>query len=269
MPQASLYALLDLPQTASADEIKRAFRQQIALYHPDKVAHLAREFQAIAAERAAALTEAYRILSNQELRSRYDQSLAATDVDAPSSAAGAPIAPDAAAQPTEPGPAAEAAPSAPRIQFKTERLNRDVFVRKAAMDRLRHALDAVADCERVEVAGFDVACVPRARRFLRARGPRLLGRFVPAVDAGSVAETWSHAARSSAGTETCVFLIGSALAPAGELANSIAEQRRKSVRTTGSVTVIPVDARNWEAHIPVDAPGIVKTVLARLRTYNG
>ena len=32
------------------------------------------------------------------------------------------------------------------------------------------------------------------------------------------------------------------------------------------LTLIPVDARNWEAHMPLDAPGIAKTVLARLRT---
>ena len=35
---------------ASADEIKRAFRQQIARYHPDKVQHLGKEFQALAAD---------------------------------------------------------------------------------------------------------------------------------------------------------------------------------------------------------------------------
>jgi hypothetical protein len=32
------------------------------------------------------------------------------------------------------------------------------------------------------------------------------------------------------------------------------------------LTLIPVDARNWEAHMPLDAPAIAKTLLARLRT---
>ena len=37
--------------SAPADEIKRAFRREIAKYHPDKVQHLGREFQDIAAEK--------------------------------------------------------------------------------------------------------------------------------------------------------------------------------------------------------------------------
>jgi DnaJ-class molecular chaperone len=34
------YQLLEIPSTAPADEVKRAFRLQIARYHPDKVQHL-------------------------------------------------------------------------------------------------------------------------------------------------------------------------------------------------------------------------------------
>ena len=49
-----------------------------------------------------------------------------------------------------------------------------------------------------------------------------------------------------------------------ELARAIAEQRRRPRGTR--LTLIPVDARNWEAHMPLDAPGIAKTLLARLRT---
>ena len=59
------YGLLGVAPAASADEVKRAFRQQIARYHPDKVQHLGQEFQAMAADRAAELTEAYRILSDE------------------------------------------------------------------------------------------------------------------------------------------------------------------------------------------------------------
>ena len=46
------YLLLEIAPTASADEVKRAFRTQIARYHPDKVQHLGKEFQAMAADRA-------------------------------------------------------------------------------------------------------------------------------------------------------------------------------------------------------------------------
>src|SRR5438093_4715051 len=69
------YELLGLAQTAPHDEIKRAFRQQIARYHPDKVQHLGQEFQVMAAERAAELTEAYRVLSQRESRHAYDAEL--------------------------------------------------------------------------------------------------------------------------------------------------------------------------------------------------
>jgi DnaJ-class molecular chaperone len=59
----------------SPDDIKQAFRQQVALSHPDKVSHLAREIQELAFQRTMELTEAYRILSNGELRSDYDRRL--------------------------------------------------------------------------------------------------------------------------------------------------------------------------------------------------
>lgn len=44
------YELLDVAPQASSDEIKRAFRREIARYHPDKVQHLGPEFQEIAAK---------------------------------------------------------------------------------------------------------------------------------------------------------------------------------------------------------------------------
>ena len=58
------YELLEVAPDAPADEIKRAFRREIAKYHPDKVQHLGKEFQDIAASKAAELTQAYKTLSD-------------------------------------------------------------------------------------------------------------------------------------------------------------------------------------------------------------
>ena len=69
------YDLIGIQPAAEADEVKRAFRREIARYHPDKVHHLGVEFQEIAAARAAALTEAYRVLMDAQLRQRYDAAL--------------------------------------------------------------------------------------------------------------------------------------------------------------------------------------------------
>src|SRR6478672_1057563 len=67
--------MLSLPPDAPSDEIKKAFRREIARYHPDKVQHLGQEFQEMAAGIAADLTEAYRILMDPTLRAKYDENL--------------------------------------------------------------------------------------------------------------------------------------------------------------------------------------------------
>jgi curved DNA-binding protein CbpA len=238
--------------------VKRAFRLQIARYHPDKVQHLGQEFQAMAAERAAELTEAYRILSDDGRRAEYDRARAA------SGSAPAPPA-DAAGQPAPP-PVEPEPPQSSGSQFQQERASRDEFVRKATINRLRNAIESVdGGYDETHVSGFDIAWVPKSRLFSRGKGPRLLGRYVACVDRGAVVDAWAQAGKTGGSTdEVCVLLMGSAVAPAGELARAIAEQRRRQRGTR--LTLIPVDARNWEAHMPLDAPGIAKTLLARLRT---
>src|SRR5215212_6606427 len=67
--------MLDVAPEASVDEIKRAFRREIAKYHPDKVQHLGKEFQEIAAIKAAELTQSYKTLTDETLRAEYDAQL--------------------------------------------------------------------------------------------------------------------------------------------------------------------------------------------------
>src|SRR4051812_42732495 len=75
MAARTYYELLELPRTASADDIKKAFRREIAKYHPDKVQHLGQEFQEIAVVKAAELTQAYKALSDATSRAEYDAML--------------------------------------------------------------------------------------------------------------------------------------------------------------------------------------------------
>ncbi|MGB5987615.1 MAG: DnaJ domain-containing protein [Desulfobacterales bacterium] len=56
------YGVLGLQPGASPDEIKRAYRKLALQYHPDKVAHLGQEFQALAQKRFQEIQRAYQEL---------------------------------------------------------------------------------------------------------------------------------------------------------------------------------------------------------------
>ena len=85
------YELLGVALTASSDEIRSAFRREIARYHPDKVQHLGNEFQSIAAIRSAELTQAYKTLTDGTLRADYDARVSASAVSQPRPSAPAPV----------------------------------------------------------------------------------------------------------------------------------------------------------------------------------
>jgi len=266
------YELLELTPTASAEEIKKAFRAQIAKYHPDKVQHLGKEFQAMAADRAAELTEAWRTLSDATRRAEYDKTLGS---------------PAAAAAAEEPAPVTETRPPAPQPgpsadrpaeataeprpqQFVQERASRDAFVRKATIDRIRQVFAQVASSshEEAQVRGFDFVALPKSKGLFRSgKGTCLTSRFVSRVDAAAVTDAWMQAARTTLPPcdEICVMLLGTQVASARELADAIAEQRRKPVRGP-KITLIPVNSSVWDAHMPTDAPAVAKDLLARLRT---
>lgn len=270
------YQLLDIAVTAPGDEVKRAFRQQIARYHPDKVQHLGKEFQEMAALRAAELTEAYRVLSDAARRAEYDKARAAGLVPDETAAAAAPPRPPAApAPPPEPQPdtrhASSSAQSSGRSQFREEHEHRDAFLRKAILDRFRQAFSGVAGAgyDESNVRGFDVAWLPKDKRVGHGTRPRLVGKLVSRVDAATVADAWDYAAKWNvpAADEICVILMGTAIAPRRELAAAIATQRKRPTRGA-KVTLIPVNMSVWDAFIPTDAPPIAKDLLARLRDMN-
>ncbi|MEK7514148.1 MAG: DnaJ domain-containing protein, partial [Patescibacteria group bacterium] len=61
------YDVLGVKKTASADELKKAYRQQALKFHPD------RNKAADAAEKFKEVSEAYEVLSNPQKKQSYDQ----------------------------------------------------------------------------------------------------------------------------------------------------------------------------------------------------
>jgi hypothetical protein len=265
------YDMLSVPANAPTDEIKKAFRREIARYHPDKVQHLGREFQEMASGIAADLTEAYRILMDPALRSKYDEDIGMggagqahrppprppSDVDAPPPP---PVAPPASSSSSSTSTAVP--PPRPSSSAGTD------FVKKASLSRLRAAVDNVLGVgEPLTAPGFDVAVVSKPKRGLFKKADekvRLLVRFVPLVDAPAVEAVWTAALKAKAPDAIlCVLLMGPGLAPAKDLATAISEQRRKT-RNAGPV-LVPVDVRDWEALFPPDTPAIVRSLIQRLK----
>jgi hypothetical protein len=269
----NFYDMLSVPADAPPDEIKKAFRREIARYHPDKVQHLGQEFQEMASGIAADLTEAYRILMDPGMRAKYNEDLFG---GAPPAAAPKPPPPppgDPGPMPPPPPPASSssassswsAAQQAPARPASTAGVE---FVKKASLSRMKAAVDEVmGNPEATPVPGFDLAVTSKPKRGLFKKADesvRLLVKFVPLVDPEAVADVWASAMKARVADMTvCVILAGTGLAPARELATAISEQRRKS-RNAGPV-LVPVDVRDWEALFPPDTPAAVRSLIQRLK----
>jgi hypothetical protein len=274
------YELLEVAPDAPADEIKRAFRREIAKYHPDKVQHLGTEFQEIAAVKAAELTQAYKTLTDSALRAEYDALVAlegpgAAPFTRPPAPTPPPAPPAEDVRPADapherPEPAAPPPPPpSSGAQFSQDRATMSEFIRRAAVARFRAALQGeFGGYEEVPVNGFEITCIPKPAFWSMKMPPRVLGRVVPTVNGAALAETWSLASKmkKDGQRDLCVFLMGPAMAPAGELATAISDQRRKPMPAGGKLIMVPVNTKDWSAHVPTDAPPLVKSLLSRLRS---
>lgn len=257
------YDLLQVPSGASADQIRQAFRHEIARYHPDKVQHLGDEFQQLAQARSAELTTAYKTLVDPAHRAEYDRSLAFEPAPPapPADAAGGP--------PAHEPPTAQPRDGADDLSFQSLRSGRDVVLRRAALARLDHLFtQAFSASEHPDVAGFDLSCLSKGSLFDRARRrPWLLAKFVGRLDERAVHEVWTQAVRANARrkAEISVFVLASDLAPQRELAAAIATNRELA-DPGRRITIIPVDVRDWRAFIPIDAHPAARALAARLGT---
>jgi hypothetical protein len=267
------YDLLELPSTATLEEIKRNFRREIAKYHPDKVQHLGAEFQEIAANKAAELTKAYKTLSDGTQRAEYDEMLR---TGAHSAATSAPAAAARQETPERAYARSAVAEAEPELAqpgrgsvFQQDRAGASQLIFKAAVVRFRQALTTeFGSYEAPRVDPFQVACVPKPGFLKFKTPPCVLGRFVEQVDGSVVSESWAAAARmkKDGQRDLVVFVMGPAVAPAGELAAAITEQRRKPIPGGGKLVLVPVNTRSWNAHVPNDAPPVVKSLLERLKS---
>jgi hypothetical protein len=142
-------------------------------------------------------------------------------------------------------------------------------VRRAAVIRFRQVVQSeFGQYEEPALAGFDVVAVPKPAFFSLKLPPRVLGRFVEYVDGPALTDTWGAAARMKKDTQRdlVVFLMGPSVAPAGELAAAIADQRRRPMPAGGKLHMVPVNTRNWQAHVPADAHPAVKSLVNRLKS---
>src|SRR5215831_10066099 len=71
----TLYDTLEVIPTASAQTIQAAYRSLISRYHPDKVAGLGPELQAVASARTKEINNAYDVLRDAARRASYDEEL--------------------------------------------------------------------------------------------------------------------------------------------------------------------------------------------------
>lgn len=265
------YELLSVESSAPSEEIRRAFRQEIARYHPDKVHHLGKEFQEMAATRAAQLTEAYRTLMNAELRAEYDRMLGMTHVlpgtASPKPESSAPPPPNAT--PPPPAPDHAEPTGAPSSQFSEERSSRDEFVRKATLGRLRTILKTeFGTFAEVPVRGFDLVCATtKTRLFGKSRPvPNLFVRLVREVNSAAIQETWTMAAKvlGSADSEACVLLLGT-IGSHREASQTVAALKRHAGKAAKALMLVPIDIRDWSAQLPRDLSRSCRSILEKLK----
>jgi curved DNA-binding protein CbpA len=271
-PVKTHYELLGLEPTAEADTIKRAFRREIARYHPDKVVHLGAEFQEMAVTRAAELTVAYKTLTDAALRAEYDASLAA-GLPPPHM----PAPPPAAAAPSRAAPVDDLKP--PSLEdiktpppagggpgrFASERADRDVILRRAITARVRDTVESIyGKVDTPAVRGFDLAMVPLAKpRFLGAPLPRVLVRIVPSADGAALTDAHGGASRArlQAGKSPVVVLLFSRrIATQQELSKTFQAlaRQRKAPDAPEEVAVIAVDVSDWSCRLPPNCSAAVR-----------
>lgn len=245
----SAEALLGIALPASIDEVKRAYRRQISRYHPDKVHHLGEEFQVLAAEKSAQLTEVYRrLLESNGSDERVE------DVTVP----------------------AATAREEPRVEDPPPPVNRmsswqavaagcPSLILTAAIDRVSQAVTlTLPRVDEFEVPGFSGAWRTRADwRGLLKRRP--IDGVLLRVAADDVERQRPGRIRHLvSGVDGAIVIFDLVVGPLASQAPS-PPGTRPSPRGERDVYVVTLDAMTWKARMPPEAPATAHLVLARVR----
>src|ERR1700730_2384462 len=75
MSGGNYYVVLGVPESATQEEIRRAFRVSIRQVHPDHVPNASPYWKQAAEDKSKEINEAYRVLTSCERRSAYDEQL--------------------------------------------------------------------------------------------------------------------------------------------------------------------------------------------------
>jgi len=67
------YNVLDVPKSASTEDIRQAYKKESLKTHPDRLFHATTEERKAATEKFQAVTDAYYVLSDPQRRREYDQ----------------------------------------------------------------------------------------------------------------------------------------------------------------------------------------------------
>ena len=84
MADETYYSVLEIPETASATEIRSAYRRLISEVHPDRLANAPVYWQRKAEEKTKEINEAFGVLSSPEKRRLYDVHLQTCRASQPS-----------------------------------------------------------------------------------------------------------------------------------------------------------------------------------------
>jgi curved DNA-binding protein len=68
MPGKDYYKILEVPRTATHEEIKKSYRKLAMKYHPDR-----NKGDKTSESKFKGINEAYAVLSNEEKRKQYDK----------------------------------------------------------------------------------------------------------------------------------------------------------------------------------------------------